>query len=280
MSNDLGFIKSSIIISVYKDVESLNLILRSLKAQTVDNFEVIVSEDGESSEIKSYITQQEHFKSIKHLTQKDNGFRKNRALNRAILSSSSNHLILIDGDCLPHSNFVKSHQKYIKPGIACTGRRVELDENTSRKIRCEKISLSQLNNPIWYILNMLSFIRNKTNDYPLGLPLSILQPFTENRKIGLLGCNMSVHKEDIFKINGFNEDYKMAGIGEDSDIEWRLKKININIKNIKFSAKQYHLYHKRGYSQSDGNLAIMRETQSENRFYCKKGINQRKYEFR
>lgn len=280
MSNDHGFIKSSIIISVYKDVESLDLILKSLKAQTVSNFEVIVSEDGENLEIKPYIEKQNNFKSIKHLTQKDDGFRKNRALNRAILSSSSNHIILIDGDCLPHTKFVEAHQKYMREGVACTGRRVELGEKTSKKIRSEKISLSQLNNPIWYMLNIISLIKDMTNDCSLGLPLSLLQLFTENRKIGLLGCNLSFHKEDILKINGFNEAYQMAGIGEDSDIDWRLKHINVKIKNVKFSAKQYHLYHKRGYSQSEDNLTILSESQSENKFYCEKGINQRKENLR
>ncbi|MFY9082810.1 glycosyltransferase, partial [Aliarcobacter butzleri] len=38
--------KISLIIAVYKDVESLELIIESLRNQTYKNFEVIIAEDG------------------------------------------------------------------------------------------------------------------------------------------------------------------------------------------------------------------------------------------
>lgn len=273
--SNTAILKSTIIISVYKDTESLALILNALKLQTVKDFEIIVSEDGNSEEIKKYVEQQNIFNTIIHLCQKDKGFRKNRALNRAILMASSDHIILIDGDCVPHTNFIKAHQKIINKGIACTGRRVELGSDFSKNLRQGKIKLIELNSPIKYILNIIRLITDKTNDYTLGLPLSIIQPITVNRKIALLGCNLSFHKEDIYKINGFNEDYQMAGIGEDTDIEWRLRAIGITIKNVKFSAKLYHLYHKRAYSQSDVNLTILKETKLAHKFYCTNGINKR-----
>mgnify|MGYP001822778376 CR=1 FL=1 len=104
-------LSSTVIISVYKDDVSLNIILKSLLSQTVENFEVIVSEDGQSDAIKRCV---DHFKStdlfLLHLTQDDQGFRKNIALNRAIMASNTNHLIFIDGDCVPHHTFVEAHQ--------------------------------------------------------------------------------------------------------------------------------------------------------------------------
>ena len=269
-------IKSTVIISVYKDAESLDLILRALKAQSVCDFEVIVSEDCTSDEIKNYIKSQNTFSNIVHLYQPDTGFRKNRALNRAILASRSDHMILIDGDCIPHTNFVEAHQKFKSEGIACTGRRVELGPIYSEKIRKGNISLAELNQPVNYIKNLISLIRDNANDYSLGLPLSFLQPMTKNRSINILGCNFSFHKNDILKVNGFNEDYEMPGIGEDTDIDWRLRSIGVAIKSVKYSAKLYHLHHEKGYSRSSINLEILRRTQDLGQSRCLHGINQRK----
>lgn len=45
----------SLIIAVYKDVESLSLIIQALKRQTYKNFEVIIAEDGKNIQMKEYI---------------------------------------------------------------------------------------------------------------------------------------------------------------------------------------------------------------------------------
>ena len=52
MSNNL---KNTIIISVYKDTDSLDLILDSLSNQTIIPNEVIISEDGNSKEMVEYV---------------------------------------------------------------------------------------------------------------------------------------------------------------------------------------------------------------------------------
>ena len=75
--------KCSIIISVYKDTDSLDLILESLSNQTIVPNEVIVSEDGNSKEMAEYINIARAKYSnldITHLFQEDIAWRKNRAL--------------------------------------------------------------------------------------------------------------------------------------------------------------------------------------------------------
>ena len=42
---------ATLIISVYRNTENLRAILRSLEAQTCQDFEVIISEDGQSKEM-------------------------------------------------------------------------------------------------------------------------------------------------------------------------------------------------------------------------------------
>ena len=77
MENNL---KCSIIISVYKDTDSLDLILESLINQTIIPNEVIISEDGNSKEMVEYVkVAKDKYKKldIVHLYQEDIGWRKN-----------------------------------------------------------------------------------------------------------------------------------------------------------------------------------------------------------
>ena len=109
----------TIIISVYKDTDSLDLILESLSEQTILPDEVIISEDGNSDKMAEYllIAKMKYEKlDILHLFQEDISWRKNVALNRAVLSSKHEYLIFIDGDCIPHRQFLDEHLEYAVVG--------------------------------------------------------------------------------------------------------------------------------------------------------------------
>ncbi len=264
---------STVVISIYKDGVALKLILDCLNKQIVNNFEVIISEDGQNHEIQPI---SELFSSfnfpILYLTQEDNGFRKNIALNRAIKASKTEHIIFIDGDCLPHPAFIVAHQKYAQKGLACTGRRLELGANISKKIRTTNFNLKCLTSSLLFINRIPLLVADKAKNIECGIYSHILQHLIENREIRLLGCNFSCNKQDLININGFNEDYLAPGIGEDSDIDWRLIQSGIIIKNVKFTAIQYHLYHPRFYSPSDENRLLFEKTIRNKIIKCKNGI--------
>jgi predicted glycosyltransferase involved in capsule biosynthesis len=86
------------------------------------------------------------------------------------------------------------------------------------------------------------------------------------------GCNFSLFKEDIVKINGFNEEFTTWG-KEDSEFVQRLFNIGIYRNNLKFSALQYHLHHKEG-DANDENVSILNNTIDNNLVWCKYGIDQ------
>ncbi|MDQ7066805.1 MAG: glycosyltransferase [Sulfurimonas sp.] len=101
--------KVSLIIAVYKDVEALHLIFKSLKNQTYENFEVVVAEDGESEVMLEAIAfaKNKYSFEIIHVRQEDNGVRKSCSQNNGIKASSGEYLIFIDGDCLLYSTFIR-----------------------------------------------------------------------------------------------------------------------------------------------------------------------------
>ena len=78
----------------------------------------------------------------------------------------------------------------------------------------------------------------------------------------------------MLDINGFDTDYIYAGVGEDTDIEWRLKAIGLKAKSMKNKSIVYHLYHPRGYSEEKVrfNFELMYKKQKENNVQCLNGI--------
>lgn len=272
------------IISVYKDTLSLDLILESLESQTLIPTEVIISEDGNSKEMLDYIKiAKEKYKNLNiiHLFQEDIGWRKNRALNRAIIASRYEYLLFIDGDCVPYDNFVEWHLKLAKQNSVLCGRRSEPGENISNKIRNRIISVKNYRKN--YLNLFFEYKKDKNaKHFDAGIfinPNSVIGKFLKNKrdkKAHLVGCNFSCFKSDLEKINGFDEDFMLPTTGEDTDIERRMRLCNIEMKSCRNAAIIVHLYHKKIFNDeiSKKTLELMNTKGSE--YFCKNGIN--KYE--
>ena len=269
-------LKASIIVSVYKDTKALGLILKSLLNQTVNDFEIIISEDGNSKEMKQFMTQYSNHNSIIHLTQDDVGWRKNTALNRAVKQASNEYLIFIDGDIIPFSNFIEMHLKLASKNQILCGKRSELGKGFSTKLRNNALSAAILEK--FYILFLPFLIFDKARHIEEGIKLklnSFLEKILNSKKrIMLIGCNFSCFKSDLKKINGFDEDYITPSVGEDIDLMWRFKHFNIQLKSIRYLANVFHLWHPRnwGKEQRLKNDQIMNEKMGKKEFFCKNGL--------
>lgn len=264
---------SSIIISVYRDTDALSLILAALHRQSQQEFEIIISEDGNDRNMANFIENVACKFPLLHLTQPDEGFRKNRALNRAIAAASSDWLIFLDGDCVPHDNFVAAHTAYAGQGIVTAGRRIELGQQWTTWLRQNPEQLRTLNHYHWWWTHIRSLSRDNIKGIELMLMPRFAAPLFNKRTINLLGCNFAAHRRDLISINGFDEEYCAAGIGEDSDIDWRLRRQNVKIVNVKFSALQWHLYHPRHYSSSKENQMRLQRNQTADRVRPIHGID-------
>ncbi|MNU90186.1 Chondroitin synthase [compost metagenome] len=253
--------KATLIISVYKDVEALEAILKSVLIQMEKDIEVIVSQDCEDPCFDQLIEKYSRSITIKHLQQPDLGFLKNKMLNKAIKASSTDLLIFIDGDCVLHPRFVQQHIRSIQKGRFCIGRRVDLDSKTSQKIR----------KGISTIPTFIEMIRNKS----VRVEESFFLPgFAKPSKGHLLGCNMSWHKSDLFLLNGFDETYTNPGFGEDTDIEFRAKKAGLNPYSTRFRTIQYHLFHERPDREDFVTISKNQFFEKKNRadFRCQYGL--------
>jgi GT2 family glycosyltransferase len=266
----------TIIISVYKNIKALELVLDSVLNQTLKVDEIIVSEDGNSQEMKEFITSYK-FKDIIHITQDDLGWRKNIALNNSIKKANSEYLIFIDGDVVLHKRFIEGHIYCSKKKRVCAGKRVELGQGYTQKLYDKKITIDKLSNS--FIRKIISLHKDKVRHYEDGIyiqPKNLLySKFIQKKHINyLIGCNFSCYKEDIVSINGFDEDYKLPAIGEDVDINWRFRADGTEVISCRNIANVYHLWHKKGFGANEGkiNNKILEKNFALNRYVCLNGL--------
>ncbi len=267
--------KISLIITVYKDVTALKTILNALTLQSVQDFEIVISEDGECEEMRTFIEHYPFQQAYQHLTQPDEGWRKNKALNAAIRAAKGDWLIFIDGDSVPHPRFVEMHRRYAKEGVILGGKRVKL---------CPKQSKSMKENPCkmlpkisWILFKELLFYSNRQERFLeeafFFAPNGPLCWIPKIRKIHhLIGANMSMSKKALEKVNGFNEDYQLPAVGEDTDLQWRLQAMGYRLRSLRNLAVQYHLWHKENWHDQSVNANLFEEERKAKRYICRNGL--------
>jgi GT2 family glycosyltransferase len=268
----------SVIVSVYKNVGSLNIILKSLENQTILPDEILISEDGNSTVMKEFV-EKLNIKNIKikHLTCEDNGWRKNAALNKAIKESIGEYLVFIDGDVVPHKRFIEGHLYWSKPKRVCAGKRSSLGEGFSKEVLEEKLDIDTIASK--YLSWIIKLHFDKIKHYEDGIyikPNGLFFKYIVSKKHlrYIIGCNFSCFKKDIESINGFNEDYILPSVGEDVDINWRFRATGIEVVSVRNIANVYHLWHKKGFGAYDveTNNKILKIEQDNNRHICLNGL--------
>lgn len=266
--------KASVIISVYDNIKFLKLVLDSLKMQTEHDFEIIVSEDAASSTMKKFIENYSFINDYQHISQKDEGWRKNKALNNAIRTAKSEWLIFVDGDCVLHPRFVEMHLRFASEKNILAGKRIKLDETISKQFEYSLTkALSKIQKTV---LKKAISGKGKNRFLEEGIfisPDSLLGFVPKLRKAKqLIGSNMSFSRSAIYEINGFDEDYILPAVGEDTDLTWRFMAAGYNIKSVRNFAVQYHLFHPEIWNNNTENMQKMLKKQSENIVFCKNGL--------
>ena len=259
---------TSLIITTYNSLPSLRCVLESVKQQSALPTEVIIADDGSTKETELYVkTLADTYPvPLKHCWQEDNGFRAAAIRNKAIAASTSDYIILIDGDIFLHHHFVWDHTRAAREGLYLQGSRVLLSPNKTRKfVQENKFTVGFFD----------AGIRNRLN--ALSLPALSSLFSIKYRRFWISGsktCNLSLWRRDALKVNGFNEDF--VGWGrEDSEFVARLFFAGIHRKNLRLGGIAYHIYHSENIvaEQLKLNNERLEKTLSEQKSYCENGIS-------
>lgn len=238
--------KASVILSTYNSPAWLEKVLWGYRFQTCRDFEIVIADDGSTQETTQLIDRMraELTVPIKHVWQEDEGFRKCRILNRAVLEAEGNYLIFSDGDCIPRRDFVEVHLREAEPGHYLSGSYFKLPMSVSQAISLDDIASGRCFNVGWLRKHGLSFWR-KTYKISAGPQAALLLNRLTTTKCNFKGSNGSVWKDDVLAVNGFDE--RMPWGGEDREFGVRLVNHGIRPKHVRFNAIVIHLDHARGY---------------------------------
>lgn len=264
---------ASIIMTTYNSPRHLELALAGMQIQTERNFELHIADDGstsETSEVVEQFMQRAPFPVI-YSWQQDMGYRKTKILNEAIRKAKADYFIFVDGDCVCHKDFVKNHLKYRQKGYYLAGRRVDLGPKYSATLTPEMVLRGDLNRPNLGLL--MSCLKKDSTYWHRSLPLynSTLRSLLKMEKVDdMKGCNFSVDRESLFKVNGFDEDYE-GYAREDTDLELRMQYLGLKIKSLKGLAIQYHVWHDR-LPESENNKLKLKTISTDNNPVAKNGI--------
>jgi len=269
--------KASLIISVYKKTKELNIVLKALENQSCkEKFEIVIADDGSGSIMQDFVNDYKKNTKldIKLITQEDSGFRKNKILNEAIRKSSSDYLVFIDGDCVPHYYFMEAHMKNKIKDTVLSGRRVMLGKKITESVY--RNIESGISFKIAFAKLLFDSVRAKNASVHIEEGILIKDDFTRklinSGKTNLLGCNFSAHKALLEKVNGFDEDYTGAGIGEDTDLEYRLRLIKTGFVSLRNLAIVYHLYHPKTIEESKNYDYFHKVVKNSGNYFCKNGL--------
>jgi len=230
---------------------------------------VIIADDG--SRENTAVLIKEYQKSfpvpLKHIWHPDEGFRLAAIRNKGIVATSTNYIIQIDGDLILHPYFIADHLEFRKRGYFVTGSRVLLSpSSTENLIKHQSIDIKKLGESK----------KNWFNGFRIKLFTNILSERYKNKGRHLYyvkGCNMAFWKDDLIKINGYNEAFTGWG-REDSEIAIRLINAGLKKQFIKMGAVCYHLYHPEASRELENkNIAMMEDAIKNKTVTIKEGLN-------
>ncbi|EIL91793.1 glycosyltransferase family 2 protein [Rhodanobacter sp. 115] len=272
--------KVSLIVLTYNWPAALDRVLASVAAQTRLPDEVIVADDGSGEPTRAVV---ERWAAtcpcpLRHVWQEDMGFRAARCRNRGIAASRGDYVILIDGDMLLHPAFVADHLMLAERGFFLQGGRLKATAaETARLLAGRRPVFAP-----WLAADFRAF--DGTNrHYAFHAPLLARWKARQRRGGRVMSCNMSFWRDDLLRVNGFDE--RMEGYGaEDRELAARLGNAGVRRRQLKWAALAVHLEHaSRAQPDVDDmslpNNRLFRDTVEQHITRCERGIDTHLAEF-
>lgn len=256
----------TLMIITYNWPEALKRVLDSALHQSMLPSEIVIGDDGSTDKTRQLIESyaQSSPVPIVHVWQEDKGFRRTSILNKAIARAKGDYIIQVDGDVILDSHFVADHVDVAQKGCFVCGSRVKLATPISQRLlQDEEARLSLHQMPLSSVAN--SFRSSWLRHY---------LAFRYARRINhLRGCNMAFWKDDIIKVNGYDENLTKWG-HEDGELAYRLHFAGIKKKSLKMGGIVYHLYHPEASRENvQYHNEVLDQVIAEHSAWCKNGID-------
>ncbi len=224
----------TLVVNTFNQPDYLLRLLNALSRQTQLPHEVVLADDGSDdptrAAFESWAAKQSF--SCARVWQEHTGFRRARILNLAIARASGAYLVFQDGDTIPHPNFVADHVQLARSGTFVQGHRALIEQTGASFFGLGDFAADRRR----------ALLRRQLR----GLKHAYRWPWPARRYRsdlrGIRGCNLGIWREDLIKVNGYNEAFTGWG-REDSELAVRLMNAGTRRLDVRGWALCYHLWH-------------------------------------
>jgi glycosyltransferase involved in cell wall biosynthesis len=252
----------SLVVGTYNQPRRLKRVLEALAAGSQKPGEILIADDGSGVATRELVERwAEHgVLPITHVWQEDEGFRKSRIQNRAFARARGAYLVLLDGDCIPHRDFVRDHADLAEEGYFVQSRRAHL-------LKTHVPAYLNDPKPFWHLV-LAGRVKRPRNGVRYPVPF-----IRKDEDVSFtLGCNYAAWTADVRAVNGYDEAFEGYG-SEDWDLALRLVHLGRRRKHVRGRAAVLHLDHPlKSRLHAERNRALLEETRTTGRVRCTQGI--------
>jgi GT2 family glycosyltransferase len=228
----------SVIVTTYQRPGHLRRCLLSLAAQqgVTGKFEVIVVDDGSRDGTADMVarTAREVAYPLKFITHPHDGFQVGRCRNSGIRAARAPYIVFVDGDCLLPPNHLAAQLAARRPGVARAGDCFRLDKATTQRIGDADVLSGRFMECV--APQGRSFFRR------LHRKMLWYQALRHPSRPKIVGWSMAMWREQLQRINGFDEQYRGWGC-EDDDLGIRLRQSGVRVLTSLGYTHAYHMWH-------------------------------------
>ena len=257
--------KIGVVTTIYNRPEHLRLLAASLASQTRVPDEWIVADDGSDAATVAAMRRVLDACPIPSQTvrQEKDGYRLAAARNMAIRVAAADYLIFLDCDMALLPDAVAVHERWAAPRRLLCGNRALLDEASTAELFAAAPAPSPTDWERAWARADAAELRAAAALFARHARLRrwrVARP----HKPKLLGCHFSLFREDVVRVNGFDENYVGWGY-EDDDFARRLYGAGVAPRSVIQEARAMHLWHPATAPQS-----LARHRDRPNRAYFRR----------
>jgi GT2 family glycosyltransferase len=256
----------ALVITTHERPDALAAVLDSVERQSDPPTEIVIADDGSGAATHALIDEfaRRSRTPVRTVHQEHRGFRVARLRNLAIGATAADFLVFVDGDMLLHADFVADHRRAARRGWFTQGVRARADAALTR-------ALIDRRTPPGPATRGLGGLRRA---YLLRAPaVSRAMRVIANALVSVKTCNFGAWREDLVRVNGFDEDF--VGWGpEDKDLALRLRHAGVRRQTLLFGGIATHLHHPPASRAAlAANLARLAATRRGRRIRCDHGLD-------
>ena len=265
----------SVIVTTYEWPEALDAVLRGFAAQSDEAFEVVVADDGSTDATRDVVHRWTGRlgQRLVHAWQEDDGFRLARVRNLGAEMASGQHLIFVDGDCIPRRHFVRAMRRSLLPGWFVAGTRVQLSQRLTRAVLAEGVEVERWSLATALVRGRRDFTgwrkltpRDRRRTWRSELP----DFWPDGNEYGF--CT-AVARRDFEAVNG--ADMRFVGWGDqDVDLAVRLGRLGLRCGYAGRHSALLHLWHASRRDDHRFTWWLLQETLASDRIQALEGVRE------